>query len=205
MTNAIKTKETITAEIIAYFEKNENIFNACIEELDGYNGYLGDDRYFKMEMINEFYHGTDPLDVLYRTFYGHDEDNYNTDANGNREYAEFNPNREYFKFNAYGNLVSTNYPDYSHLLDRYFIEALAEDRQSLYEIDDNEYLTVLFDELDRFDENGNYLYNLYGTYYTAEELRYEYEGLTGAENNEEMTDDEIFLYLLEAYKEPEEE
>ena len=154
MKNAIKTKETITAEIIAYFEENEDIFNACIEELDGYNGYLGDDRYFEMEMINEFYHGTNPLDVLYRTFYGHDEDNYHTDANGNREYGEFNPNRDYFKFNAYGNLVSTNYPDYSHLLDNYFIEALAENRQSLYEIDGDETLTKLFDELEKLDEES---------------------------------------------------
>jgi hypothetical protein len=152
MTNAIKTKETITAEIIAYFEENENIFNACIEELDGYNGYLGDDRYFKMEMINEFYHGTDPLDVLYRTFYGHDEDSYHTDANGNREYAEFNPNRDYFKYNGYGNLVSADYKDYSAFLDRYCIEAMSENRAEIYAIDECEELSALFDEL---EDDGN--------------------------------------------------
>ena len=150
----MKNRENIINAIITYFEENNDVFNACIEELDGYNGYLGDDRYFEMEMINEFYHDTDPLDVLYRAFYGHDEDNYHTDANGNREYGEFNPNRDYFKFNAYGNLVSTNYPDYSHLLDNYFIEALAENRQSLDEIDGDETLTKLFDELEKLDEES---------------------------------------------------
>lgn len=206
MTNAIKTKETITAEIIAYFEENEDIFNACIEELDGHNGYLGDDRYFEMEMINEFYHGTDPLDVLYRAFYGYDEDSYHTDANGNREYADFNPNRKYFKYNGYGNLVSTNYPDYSHLLDRYFVEALAEDRRYIDSIDDDETLEKLFDYLEKIDESDEgIICIIYDTIYTIEELREEYEGLTGCDNVDEFTDKELVEYMLEAYEEPNEE
>lgn len=40
-------------KIKAYFEENEEIFNACIEELDSYNGYLGDDRYYPMDELDE--------------------------------------------------------------------------------------------------------------------------------------------------------
>lgn len=206
MTNAIKTRETIIPEIIAYFEENEDIFNACIEELDSYNGFLGDDRYFEMEMLDEFYHGVNATEILYRAFYGHDEDNYRTDAHGNKEYSEFNPNRNHFKYNGYGNLVSTNYPDYSHLLDRYFVEALADDRRYIDGIDDDETLAKLFDELEKIEESDEEkICIIYETVYTIEELREEYENLTACDNVYEFTDEELVAYMLEAYKEPDEE
>ena len=144
-----RTQEQITKAIITYFENNEDIFNSCIEELDGYNGYLGDDRYYYMEDLNEFYNGVEPLEILYRAFYGHDEDNYTTDASGNRTYSEFNPNREYFSYNGYGNLISTNYKDYSAHLDNYFIDNLSKNRQYIYSIDEDEELSALFDELEQ--------------------------------------------------------
>jgi hypothetical protein len=139
-------------KIIEYFENNEDVFNELIEELDGWNGYLNDDRYYDMETLNEFYNGIEPLELLYRVFYGHDEDNYTTDSSGNKSYAEFNPNREFFKYNAYGNLVSSNYKDYSALLDPYLIESLSENRQYLYNIDDDDTLKTLFDELELDDK-----------------------------------------------------
>ena len=148
-----RTKEEITNAIIAYFENNEDIFNDCIEELDSYNGYLSDDRYYYMEDLNEFYNSTEPLELLYRVFFGYDEDSYTTDSSGNRQHCEFNPNREYFRYNAYGNLVSTNYPDYSVHLDSYAINAMMENRQYIDSIEDNDELIALFDELEAGDEN----------------------------------------------------
>lgn len=50
-----RTKETVIDEIINYFEENEAAFIACMEELDSYNGYLGDDRYFEMEELDQLY------------------------------------------------------------------------------------------------------------------------------------------------------
>ena len=145
-------KETTIKKIIAYFENNEETFNACMEELDSYNGYLNDDRYYPMEYLNEFYNSTEPLELLYRVFYGYDEDNYNNDSYGNRTHAEFNPNREYFKYNGYGNLVSTNYPDYSAHLDNYAIESMSENRQYIDAIDNDSELSALFDELEETEE-----------------------------------------------------
>lgn len=143
-----RTHEEIINAIIAYFENNEDIFNDCIEELDSYNGYLNDDRYYEMEMLNEFYQGTEPIEILYRVFYGCDEDNYTTDSSGNRTYGEFNPNREYFRYNGYGNLISANYKDYSAHLDSYAIEAMSENRQYIDSIENDDELTTLFDELE---------------------------------------------------------
>ena len=135
-------------KIITYFEENEDIFIECIEELDSYNGYLGDDRYYSMDELNEHFSGQDPVDILYRAFYGHDDDNWTTDEHGEREYREFNPNRDYFYYNGYGNLVSSNYRDYSDKLDHYFVEDLAENRQHIYAIEDNEDLTALLNKLE---------------------------------------------------------
>lgn len=150
------TKEQITNKIIEYFKDNEEIFNECIEELDGYNGYLGDDRYYSMEELNEFYNKQEPIEILYRAFYGRDDDTWTTDSSGNKTYGEFNPNREYFYFNGYGNLVSSNYKDYTGKLDEYFIEDLSENKDNIYCIDDNEELKQLFDDLEEAGEDGNY-------------------------------------------------
>ncbi len=135
-------------KIIAYFEENEDIFNSCIEELDSYNGYLGDDRYYEMEMLNEFYSGTDAIELLQRAYFGRDNDTWTTDSRGEKTYGEFNPNRDYFHYNGYGNLVSTNYKDYSYKLDEYAIESMSENRQYIDTIENNEGLTALFDELE---------------------------------------------------------
>lgn len=138
-----------TEKIIAYFEENEDVFNSCIEELDSYNGYLGDDRYYEMELLDEFYNGTDPLELLRRAYYGRDDDTWTTDSSGNKIYGEFNPNRDYFYYNGYGNLVSSDYKDYTAHLDEYAVEAMSENRSYIDAIDSNPDLAKLFDELEK--------------------------------------------------------
>jgi hypothetical protein len=144
--------ENTIEKIIEYFEENEELFNSCIEELDSYNGYLNDDRYYLMEDLNEFYNGTDPIELLNRAYYGRDDDTWTTDASGNKTYGEFNPNREYFYYNGYGNLVSSDYKDYSAHLDRYAIESMSENRSYIDSIESDEELSALFDELEEEEE-----------------------------------------------------
>ena len=154
MTNKnTRTKEMIIDDITAYFKNNEDVFDDCIEELDGYNGYLGDDRYYSMDELDEFYRGTDPTELLQRAYFGYDEDDVIIDQRGEQHKKEFNPNRDYFRYNGYGNLVSTNYKDYSAHLDNYAIEAMSENRCYIYSIDNDEELTTLFDELEEADNN----------------------------------------------------
>lgn len=146
------TREDAIERIIEFFEENEDIFNDCIEELDSYDGYLGDDRYYSMDELNDLYSGQDPQEILFRAFYGYDEDSYTTDSHGEREYRPFNPNRDYFRFNGYGNLVSADYKDYSAQLDEYAVERMAEYRSHIDSIDENDELSELFDALDADEE-----------------------------------------------------
>ena len=148
-------KETTVKRLLNFFNENEDIFNSCIEELDSYNGYLGDDRYYSMDELNEFYNGTEPLEILRRAYYGRDDDTYTTDSNGNRTYGEFNPNRDYFYYNGYGNLVSSDYKNYSAHLDEYAIDAMSENRQYIDSIDGDDDLAALFDELEQEDKNDD--------------------------------------------------
>lgn len=141
-------RENTIKKIIAYFEENPETFNRCIEELDSYNGYLNDDRYYSMEELNEFYSGTDPIELLQRAYFGRDDDTWTTDNSGNKIYGEFNPNREYFYYNGYGNLVSSDYKDYSAHLDQYAIESMSENRAYIDEIESDDELSALFDELE---------------------------------------------------------
>lgn len=150
MTNTtIKTTEQIIDNIIDYFESNEDIFNQAIEELDSYNGYLGDDRYYDMYDLDEFYRDTEPTELLMRAFYGYDEDSWTVNECGEREhYNSFNPNRDYFRYNGYGNLISADYKDYSAQLDGYAVESMLENRDWIDIINDDPELSNLFDELE---------------------------------------------------------
>ena len=135
-------------KIIAYFENDEKLFNSCMEELDSYNGYLGDDRYYEMETLNDLYYGAEPLEILRRAYFGRDDDTWTTDSRGDRTYGEFNPNRDYFYYNGYGNLVSSDYKDYTGHLDKYAIKAMSENRAYIDSINSDGELSALFDELE---------------------------------------------------------
>lgn len=147
-----RTAEEVTADIIEFFENNEDIYNEAIEELDGYNGYLGDDRYFSMDELDELHNGTEPSELLRRAFFGYDEETYTTDRDGNKTYGAFNPNRDYFRYNGYGNLVSADYKDYSGQLDKYAVESMSENRRYIDSIEQSAELVALFDELEEVEE-----------------------------------------------------
>lgn len=110
-----------------FFEENEDAFIEAIEDLDGQNGYLGDNRYYSMNELDDLYAGEDPTFILCRAFFGYDEDTWTTDKSGEKEYGAFNPMRNYFRFNGYGNLVSSDHKDYSSFLDDYFVESWIEE------------------------------------------------------------------------------
>lgn len=89
-------------------------------------GYLGDERVVPMEELDEYYQGTEPLEVLRRSFFGYD-DVYSA----SKQKAPFNPNRDYFYLNGYGNLVSTDERDYSDFLDEEFVEEIISNASNL--------------------------------------------------------------------------
>ena len=131
-------------KIIEFFKENEELFNQCIEELDAYNGYLGDDRYYSMDELDDFYIGTEINEILNRAFFGYDEDTYTMNSDGSVEHGQFNPNREFFRYNGYGKLVSADYKDYSALLDKYVVEAMADNIEYIDTINESPELLELF-------------------------------------------------------------
>lgn len=137
----MKTKKELLKEL---FENDEKLFNTTIEELDSYNGYLSDNCFYEMELLNEFYHNVDPIELLQRAYFGRDE-NYYTDSRGEKIYSEFNPNKDYFTYNGYGNLISCDYKDYSDHLDDCFLDSLIENYEQLY-LDD-----IIIDIIERED------------------------------------------------------
>ena len=143
----ITTKEAVINSILDYFKENEDVFNSCIEELDSYNGYLGDDRYYDMYELDEFYSDCKPSELLARVFYGYDEDTSNEN-----NHTEFNPNRDYFRYNGYGNLVSADFKDYSDHLDHWAVESMLENRRYIDSIESDCELSELFDALEDCDE-----------------------------------------------------
>lgn len=100
----MRTEKKIRQELKDLFEEDNTLFNDTIEELDSYNGYLGDDRYYFMEEIDELLSDYNVTDILYRVLCGYNQDEYTTDGYGEKHYGSFNPNCDYFKFNGYGNL-----------------------------------------------------------------------------------------------------
>ncbi len=139
--------EQIIEKIKEKLADNEEIFNELCEELDSWNGYLGDDRYYPMD---EFYELNQPIgqesfdNLMNRIYYGHDEDNFTYDNSGNKSYGCFNPNRDWFKYDGYGNLVSTDYKEYLVTVD----ELIDEVVEHYYDIDiDDVELDELFEEL----------------------------------------------------------
>lgn len=117
---------TLKQQLLEYYKENTEDFNKDIEELDGYNGYLCDDRIIDMAELDDYYQDIDPLTLLRLAFYGYDDDGSTLEKK-----AQFNPNRDYFYLNGLGNLVSTDQQDYSDYLDENFVEEIIENVQNL--------------------------------------------------------------------------
>ena len=156
-------KKEILEDILGYFQENENEFIEAIEELDSYNDYLNDDRQYPMEELSEFLCGIDPLEAIERAFFGYDKESYN----GERYEQSFNPYRKYFYFNGYGNLVSTDYLDYSSYLDEYFVEELADHWNKLGYC--NEYVEELLVVYQNVEKTGKRLFHTYEDFEEIEE------------------------------------
>lgn len=70
-----------------------------VQEVNSWDGSLGEFEYYEMEQINEFLHSEEPLEILRMAHFG-----------------EFNWNDDYFTINVYGNLESINEFEFEELL-----------------------------------------------------------------------------------------
>lgn len=121
-----RTEEEVRQAILNYLEENEEEFNNLIEELDSWNGYLNDDRYYCMEELDDLLYGKSPLEILEM-------------AND-----DFSTNDYYFRFTIYG-LESADEKDYSGYLDDNFVDEVID---NAHHLDIPCELQELLDELD---------------------------------------------------------
>ena len=96
-------------------DNDSDLFVEACEELDGYNGFLGDDRCESMDMIDEFF--SRPSELLDKM-------------------DDFNYSDEYFYFTSYGN-VSTCDDKYDHYSDLYSIDEVLDEL-----IDNYSYISI---------------------------------------------------------------
>lgn len=137
-------------KLMNYFKDNEDDMNDVMEQLDSWDGFLGDDAYFPMDELYELnpVNSQDDLDdLMNRIYYGHDDDNGGGSA--------FCPNRYYFYYNGYGNLVSSDYKDYSDKLDDYFIDEVMENRNQITLPDGVEEIFTEYDDSNQDDGNDD--------------------------------------------------
>lgn len=136
--------KTLAETLLNYYQEHEDDFNHDIEELDGWNGCLGDDRIEPMEELDVIYQSKEATEILRRAFFGYD------DAYAKSEQrATFNPNRDYFYFNGYGNLVSTDELDYSGYLDLDYVQDIIDNVCHLDLSDGAQEI------IDNYDEDGD--------------------------------------------------
>lgn len=147
-----RTRTEVIAAILAIFKEDEELFADVVEELDGWNGFLGDDRWEDMAELDEALEGESATCILNRAFYGYDADTWHIDSRGEKEYGTFNPSRDYFRFNGYGNLVSSDSRDYFNYCDKDTIERLEEEYYRLDTIQNNDELLELFEELENAED-----------------------------------------------------
>lgn len=119
---------TTAEKIFNYLREEEELTRSIMEQLDDYNGFLGDDRWYPMEDFSEIMSGTDPYEIARM-------------ASG----SDFDPNDDYFRTNVYCNLESTWDADYTDRLDEAFLDELLENRDRI-DIDD-EHMDELLDRL----------------------------------------------------------
>lgn len=78
--------KTLAETLLNYYQEHEDDFNHDIEELDSWNGYLGDRRIYVMEELDEIYQGTQATEILRRAYFGNDDDNWHIE-NGEKVYG----------------------------------------------------------------------------------------------------------------------
>lgn len=115
---------TLVNELLAYYKKNGEVFADDIEELDGWNDCLYEDKIFSMDELDEVLQDIEPSEILRSALFGHDE------SQGKIK-STFNLKRDYFHYNGFGNLVSTDERTYSDYLNDYFIQEIIDNKSHL--------------------------------------------------------------------------
>lgn len=93
----------VVEALTKYYESHQQDFAHDLEQLDDWNGRLGDDRLIPMNQLEYYLAGKSPLEIFQTALRGENEE----------DSRPFNMDDDYFFFDGYGNFVSTNCRDYN--------------------------------------------------------------------------------------------
>ena len=100
-------KQYIYNAMLDMVQADSNLLTEICEELDSWDGFLGDDRCYSMDEIDEILGDKKPSELL------------------NMVSSDFNYNDDYFYFNGYGNLESCDDKE-DHYLDIFTHEEILD-------------------------------------------------------------------------------
>lgn len=93
-------------KIYKYFTDNQEVFISCLNIMDDYNDYLGDDRWSSMDCFDDAMHELfSPMELAVRIYWG-----------------KFNPYDVFWHFDSCGNIETCSNLDYSEYLNQHIIE-----------------------------------------------------------------------------------
>lgn len=125
-------KNAVVQNIKDWFKGHMNVFNEALEDLDDYNGYLGEARRTPMEEFDRRMRGLSPMEILDRTRIG------------------FETNHKYFYWDG-EKYRSTNWHGYYEYLKSETFDAMNIVKERLCIIDHEE-IWRLFEDLDECTE-----------------------------------------------------
>ena len=121
-------KTFTTQDVVDYLFDNDDLFCNLLEQMDNWNGYLGDDRWYPMDELDEYLCGKSPSEILGMVD------------------LSFDVRDDFFRVDGYGDLESCDNPDYSYYLGAGFVSDLLEVRNHM-DIEDDE-LNEMLDSLE---------------------------------------------------------
>lgn len=92
-------KDFVQSKMVAYWKEHNDSFSRVCEDLDSYDGFLGDDRYYSMDDIDDLLSGKKPSELLQMVD------------------SDFNYSDDYFYFDGYGELCSSDEKNYADKFD----------------------------------------------------------------------------------------
>lgn len=139
--NFEERKQYVYNRALEELKEDNDIFVVACEELDNWDGFLGDDRVYDMSELDELLYGKSPLEIIEM-------------VDGNN----FSTSDDYFQFTMYG-LESTD-DKYDVYISNYGAEEVLDElidkynHVSLYGNRFDELVSILFEEDFGIDEEG---------------------------------------------------
>lgn len=124
----------IEKRMIDYWKAHNDSFSRVCEELDSWDGFLGDDRIYFMDELDDLLGGKKPSEVLQIV-----------------DTSNFDYSDDYFYYNVYG-IRSTNEKDYSNYVDYSDVfEKLIDDYGKIFNYRYGRAYYELFNDIDNID------------------------------------------------------